>query len=1048
DLGGHSLLAVKVTSRVRQTLEVELGVDQMFSHPSLSALASAVGQAAKSNLPAITLASRDEPLPLSYAQQRLWFLAQMDGVSQAYHIPMGLRMQGKLDRATLRRALNRIVARHEALRTTFMLEHGQPMQRIAPADTGFVLQEHDLRSESDIEAALKALAEAEAGAPFDLAAGPLARGQLIRTTDDDHVLLVTMHHIVSDGWSQGILINEFSALYNAYRDGREDPLPPLAIQYADYTIWQRRWIDGEMLQAQASYWQQALTGGPVLLKLPTDRPRPAQQDFASAFTEVAIDASLTDELKALSARHGTTLFMTLLAGWAAVLARLSGQDDVVIGTPNANRTRAEVEPLIGFFVNTLAIRLKLSGEPTVSNWLQQVRQQTLDAQQHQDLPFEQIVEILNPPRSSAHTPIFQAVFAWHNNEGGKLELGDLTLEPVDAPYPVTKFDLTLNLSETNGAIVGGIEYAAALFDPATIERHRSYLLNLLRAMVDGDEQPVPRLSILSAAERERILTTWNATAAAYPRHMCIHEIVEEHARRSPKAVAVIHGGREITYRDLNAEANRLARYLRASGIGESNRVAILLRRSIGCIVAQLALVKCGAAFVTLDPGAPDARQHFIIDDCQARILITQSEIALSDAPGVMRVDLDQLATSDQSSSDLLLSVDSENPAHVSYTSGSTGHPKGVVVPHRAIGRVVLNNGYGDFRAEDRFAYSTNPAWDASTLEVWGALLNGASIAVIDQEDVLEPAQFGHALQANAVNVLWMGVGLFNQYAASLSDVWPRLRYLIVGGDALDPRVIARVLRDCAPHHLINGYGPTETTVFAATHEVEAVAEDARSVPIGRPISNTQIYILDSYLQPVPIGAVGEIYIGGDGVTLGYLNRPDLTAERFVVDPFSSEPNARMYKSGDLGRYDANGVIDFMGRNDTQVKLRGFRVELGEIEAKLLEQEGVREAVVLAREDQPGDKRLVAYLTMDAEIDTEALRAALSASLPEYMVPAAYVQLDTLPLTSNGKLDRKALPAPEDDAYGSRGYEAPVGETETALADIWAEVLRLERVGRH
>ncbi|MFC7519087.1 condensation domain-containing protein, partial [Herbaspirillum sp. GCM10030257] len=520
DLGGHSLLAMRVVSRIREVLGVELGVTELFTHTSLSALATAVGHAAQSELPAITLASRADALPLSFAQQRLWFLSQMEGVSQAYHIPLGLRMQGTLDRNALQQALDRIVARHEALRTTFVLEHGQPVQRIA-ADTGFVLQKHDLRNENDAETALSELAEAEAAAPFDLATGPLVRGRLIRMADDEHVLLVTMHHIVSDGWSQGVLINEFSALYNAFSNGKEDPLSPLSIQYADYAVWQRRWIDGEVLQAQAAYWQQTLAGAPALLELPTDRPRPAVQDYAGDVVGLELDAELTAGLKALSRRHGTTLFMTVLAGWAAVLSRLSGQDEVVIGTPMAGRLRAEVEPLMGLFLNTLALRIDLSGQRAVGKLLQHVKQQALAAQQHQDLPFEQVVELVKPERSLAHSPLFQVMFAWQNNDAGRLELPGIDCMPYGAQGSTAKFDLTLNLGEDGDVVAGGLEYATALFERASVERMLGYLQRALTAMVDNDSLQVAWLPLLDEQERTQLLVDWNATHADYPQDQCI-----------------------------------------------------------------------------------------------------------------------------------------------------------------------------------------------------------------------------------------------------------------------------------------------------------------------------------------------------------------------------------------------------------------------------------------------------------------------------------------------------------------------------------------------
>ena len=569
-------------------------------------------------------------------------------------------------------------------------------------------------------------------------------------------------------------------------------------------------------------------------------------------------------------------------------------------------------------------------------------------------------------------------------------------------------------------------------------------------MVADDAQAAARLPLLSEAERHQLLVEWNATGADYPRDKCVHELFEAQAARTPDAVAIVHEDAQLTYAELNAKANRLAHHLRGLGVKPDALVAIGLERSIELVLAELAILKCGAAYVPLDQNAPIKRQAFMIEDCEAQIVLTAKGQVVPEI-GVKRVDIDELTPTGQASHDPAVPVDSEATAYVMYTSGSTGQPKGVMIPHRAVGRLVLNNGYANFQASDRVAFAANPAFDASTMEVWAPLLNGGCIVVIDKAILIDPELFKHRLEHDAINVLWLTVALFNQYADILAEAFSRLRYLIVGGDVLDPRVIARVLQRSSPQHLINGYGPTETTTFAITYEVSEIPARPKSIPIGRPISNTRIYILDGHGEPVPIGVAGEIYIGGAGVARGYLNRPELTAERFVADPFAEEPDARMYKTGDLGRYLPDGTIEFLGRNDFQVKIRGFRIELGEIEARLAQHPAVREAVVLAREDGPGDKRLVAYYTVATEAEAagaEALRRHLSAALPEYMVPAAYVRLEALPLTANGKLDRKALPAPDGAAYAARGYEAPAGEIEMRLARIWAEVLGLERVGRH
>jgi amino acid adenylation domain-containing protein len=1062
ELGGHSLVAVRVISRLRQALGVEVELAHFFARPILAEFAAGLREGARSLPPPIIAAGRDEPLPLSFAQQRLWFLAQIEGVSESYHIPVGLRLTGELDVGALRRALDRLVARHEALRTTFASVDGQPVQRIAAEDSVFDLREHDLRQHSDTEGALQRLAVEEAATAFDLQAGPLIRGRLIRLADREHVLLVTMHHIVSDGWSMVVLNSELSALYAAFRNGQADPLPALAIQYPDYAVWQRRWLTGEVLQAQRDYWQRTLAGAPAVLELPTDHRRPIQQDYAGAFVALELDDSLTAGLKALSKRHDATLFITLLAGWAAVLSRLSGQDDVVIGAPFANRGSVEVDPLIGFFVNSLALRVDLSGRPVVGELLQRVKARVLEAQQHQDLPLQQVLEIVRPPRSAAHMPVFQVMFAWQNAGESDLDLAGLKVAPVRPPYSAAIFDLTLSLAEAGGRIAGTLGYATALFDRTTADRHAGYLRSLLEAMVADDAGVVDQLPLLSEAERHQLLVAWNATEAEYPQDKCVHELFEAQAAQRPDAIAVVHNDAQLTYAELNARANRLAHHLRTLGVQPDSLVAICVERSLEMAVALLAILKAGGAYVPLDPAYPAERLAYMLDDSAPVAVLTHAQ-AQARLPAAFEratvaapvIDLDadvalwaNLPDSNPDRTDIGLT--SRHLAYVMYTSGSTGQPKGVMIAHRAVGRLVLNNGYADFQPGDRVAFASNPAFDASTMEVWAPLLNGGGIVVIDQAILLDPELFRHRLEHQAINVLWLTAALFQQYADTLAGALSRLRYLIVGGDVLDPRVIAHVLQRSPPQHLLNGYGPTETTTFAVTHQVREIPAGPGGIPIGRPISNTRIYILDGNGEPVPIGVAGEIYIGGAGVARGYLNRPELTAARFLADPFAGEPDARMYKSGDLGRYLPDGNIEFLGRRDFQVKIRGFRIELGEIEARLSSYAGVREAVVLAREEGPGEKRLVGYYTSVSgeSIAVEALRAHLCSALPEYMVPAAYVRLDALPLTPNGKLDRKALPAPDGAAYAARGYEAPAGEVETRLARIWAELLKLDRVGRH
>ncbi|QPB24417.1 amino acid adenylation domain-containing protein (plasmid) [Rhizobium sp. 007] len=1061
ELGGHSLLAVQLLSRLSQAVGVELPLTRLFATPVLSDLAESIvevlSRAGPQELPAIVAVSRHEPLVLSFAQQRLWFLAQLDEGSTNYHIPLALRLRGRLDRTVWQRSLDRLFARHEALRSVFVAPQGKPRVEVLPPDAGLPVTVHDLHGLPDADAVLSELCDEEMHSPFDLARGPLIRGRLIRLAEDEHVFLLTQHHIVSDGWSMGVLVRELSQLYRAFEAGEDDPLPPLAIQYPDYAAWQRQWLSGERLQSQAQYWRNALANAPARLALPTDRARPAQQSFAGASVPVVIDQDLTRGLKRLSRQHGTTLFMTVLAAWAAVLSRLSGQDDIVIGVPTANRGRREIEELIGFFVNTLALRVDLSGEPDVSQLLERTRRTALAAQEHQDLPFEQVVEIVKPPRHLDHTPLFQVMLAWQNNTVGSLDLPGLRVEAAGEGLDQVKFDLELSLGEHGEEIAGTFGYATALFDEATIERQRGYLLALLRAMVADAGQPVGRIDILPAEERTYLLEDLNRTDAAYPSERCVHELFEAQVQRAPDAVAVVHEDETLSYGELNARANRLAHHLIALGVKPGDSLATMLDRSVSLVVAQLAILKAGGVYVPIDRALPSARQEWLIADCAARLVLSESDDGDLVEATIPVLPIEPLMVGTGASADLGIALSADAAAYVMYTSGSTGLPKGVVVPHRAVNRLVISNGYAKIDAGDRVAWAGNPAFDASTFEVWAPLLNGGCIVAMDSSTVLDAASFSKALERQKVTSLFLTTALFNEYTSSIAPTLAQLKYLLCGGERNASPAFLKLLREQGPVRLIHCYGPTETTTFAATYTVRPIQGGVLSVPIGRPIANTRVYLLDGHGGPVPFGAVGELYIGGAGVARGYLNRPDLTAERFLADPFSDEAGARMYRTGDLARYLPDGNLEFLGRNDDQVKIRGFRIEPGEIAARLCEHERVRDAAVVAHEDGAGDKRLVAYVVAGSTDGSDeadgaglaaSLRAHLGGRLPDYMVPSAFVRLEALPLTANGKLDRKGLPAPADDAYARRSYEAPQGGIETALAGIWAELLGVERVGRH
>ncbi|MGH8082292.1 MAG: amino acid adenylation domain-containing protein, partial [Lysobacter sp.] len=1012
---------------------------------------------------------RGGPLPLSFAQQRLWFLAQLEGVSATYHIPLSLRLHGPLDRDALQASLDRLFARHESLRTVFVAVDGKPHAQLLPPDSGLPLIVHDLRTDPEPSARLRDIAAEELHAPFDLARGPLIRARLLRLAEEEHELLITQHHIVSDGWSIAILARELGAIYSAIRQQRADALPPLSIQYPDYAAWQQQWLQGPRLQQQIDYWRRSLAGAPVLLDLPTDRPRPPQQSFAAACLPLRLDAQLSQALKRVSQAHGATLFMTVLAAWSAVLGRLSGQTDLLIGTPNANRNRAEIQPLIGFFVNTLALRIDLSGDPSLAELLARVRGAALAAQDHQDLPFERVVEALQPPRRLDHTPLFQVLFAWQNNEESVFELDGLHAQPPQMAIDTLKFDLELHLSETADGIGGTLYYSTALFDASTVERQLGYLLAVLKAMVADDGRAVAAVDLLAPAERNLLLHDFNSSAAPNAPDLCVHELFERQAQASPDAVAVVHRGRSLSYAQLDSLAERLARALVAQGVGPGRPVALCVERGIEMIVALVAILKAGGAYVPLDPAYPRERLLQILDDAGATVLIGDSagREALGVLPpnGPALLDLDAFDLDTDASRSGASQTDDLDPrangltpdhlAYVIYTSGSTGVPKGVAMPHRPLINLLCWQN-AQLPAAQTVLQFAALGFDVAFQEIFGALCSGGTLNLIDAQARLDFRGLPNALARERIQRLhlpYIALQSLAEASADLDDTQlaplrAHLREIIVAGEQLriTPQIrrLFRRLPECRLH---NHYGPTESHVVSAHTLAGEVDDWPDHVPIGRPIAHSRLYLLDGHGQPVPLGAVGELYIGGAGVARGYWNQPQLSAERFLTDPFAAEPGARMYRSGDLARCRSDGSLVFLGRNDHQVKIRGFRIELGEIEAQLTKVAGVSEAVVHAREDNPGDKRLVAYLVGSDLPQSADLRATLARELPEYMIPAAYVVLDRLPLTASGKLDRQALPAPDLDAFAQRTYEAPQGAVETALAQIWAELLQVEQVGR-
>lgn len=901
-------------------------------------------------------------VPLSYAQQRLWFLDQLAPGSAFYNMPIALRLRMPLEVPALTRTLNEIVRRHEVLRTTFETRDGRPVQVIAP-QLAIAVRETDLAHlpADEREAQAQRLATVESREPFDLTLGPLFRAGLVCLGPQDHVLLLTLHHIIADGWSLGVLFHELSELYAAFAAGRPSPLPDLSIQFADYARWQRRLLDGPVLHDQLAYWTRQLAGLPELV-VPTDRARPAIATFRGARRFFTITEDILRPSTALSRATGTTLFMVLLAAFEVLLCRYSGQEDFPVGVPIANRTRKDNEALIGFFVNTLVLRADLSGDPSFSELLVRVRESALAAYDHQDLPFERLVEELAPARDAARIPLIQVMFALQNASASSAgALAQPSIEVMAVERGTANFDLVLDLWEQDRELGGRIEYSTDLFDDDTIERLLDHFRVLLANATTSPHERVSALAMLTQIERRRILADWNATATAYPAEMSLSRLFEEQVVAAPAHDALRFEGESMTYGEVDAQANRIAHRLREVGVGEGDLVAVHLERSVGLVLTLLGILKAGAAYVPLDVTYPEARKAAMLSDACPRAIVTTRALGslLPAAEATLVVLDDDAAMRAASVEPVAATRTGADPAYVMYTSGSTGVPKGIVVPQRAVSRLVRNTNYIDIGPEDRIAQASNASFDAFTFEMWGALLNGALLVGVPKEVALSPTDLAAHLREHRITTLFLTTALFNQVATTCPQAFSGLEHLLFGGEAVDPRCVREVLSHGAPRRLLHVYGPTECTTFATWHLVEHLEPGATTVPIGRPVANTTAYVLDVHGQPVPVGVAGELHLGGAGLALGYLGQPERTAESFVASPFG-----RLYRTGDLVRLRGDGALEFLGRRDTQVKLRGHRVELGEIEATLVQHPAVRGARVIQRATNDGDRRIVAYLVLD------------------------------------------------------------------------------------
>ena len=971
--------------------------------------------------------------PLSFSQLREWILVQLEPHTPAYNIPGGARVLGPLDPAVFEASVREIVRRHETLRTTFAETGGEPVQVIAPPGE-FLVPRIDLSAlpPDAREAEAARLTAFEQALPFDLARGPLLRVALVRLAPEDHLALFTMHHIISDGWSLGVFRRELVALYDAFSRGLPSPLPPLPLQYADFAAWQRERLQGEALDEQIAWWRGQLAGSPPLLPLPTDRPRPPVQTNRGATVSFALPSEIVPALRAAAQAQGASLFMALLAGFAALLARWSGEDDVPVGTYTGNRARSELEGLIGFFINTLVLRTRLDDGPAFRPLLARVREVTLGAFAHQDLPFEGLLEALHPERDLSHTPLFQHLLVLQNFPAEPVRMADVRLAPLALENDHASFDVSLYLEEAGDRVTGAAQYNVDLFDAATIERLTRHLGTLLEAAVREPDRPVHELPLLSPEEKGQLLGDWSGAPAAAPAaDSPVHVLFEIQADRTPGSVAVEAGDRRMTYAELNNRANRLARHLRKLGVGTDVLVGLAAERSPEALVGMLGILKAGGAYLPLDPDYPEDRRAFMVEDSGARLVLT-------------RQILEGGQWEEESPDPLGIRAPAESAAYLIYTSGSTGRPKGVVVPHRALASYTADAAtvYGVGPGERVLQFATL-AFDTSAEEIWPALATGATL-VLRPEGMLDSVpRFLAEVDRLGITLLNLPTAYWHELAAGAEGAaLPKLRRIVIGGEKALPEPLAAWRRSGQSAQVVNTYGPTETTIVATRHELEGGADG--EIPIGRPISGTRVYVVGRAFEPAPPGAAGELLIGGSGLSRGYLGRPDLTAAAFVPDPFTGEPGARLYRSGDLVRFRPGGVLEFLGRVDAQVKVRGFRIEPGEIESILGTHPAVRAAAVAA-----DDNRLIAWIVPEgAEPPTTTeLRRFLAERLPEHMIPAVFVPLEAFPLTPSGKLDPRALPKPEGDRPRlEKEYIPPASEVEEALAAIWAEALGVERVG--
>jgi amino acid adenylation domain-containing protein len=1057
ELGGHSLLAVRLISAIRKAFKAELPISDVFDYPTVAALAARLdlqqtaGDNATTLLPAVGSHTRPAQIPLSFSQERLWFIDQLEGSVQ-YHVPAVLKLRGKLNASALNKALGEIIKRHEVLRTTIYQENGQAWQKIE-AITGDVMTQIDGSPYRDDPSALKSLIKELISVPFDLAKDLKLRAHLITIKEEEYILIVTLHHIASDGWSRSILVGELVELYTAYTTGRRENLPPLPVQYADYAIWQRSYLEGEVLQSKLSYWKEKLQNVSPL-ELPTDHLRPAVQSSRGSLVHFSINQDISGKLQTLSQEQGVTLYMTLLSAFKVLLYRYSGQEDICVGTPIAGRQQQELEGLIGFFVNTLALRSQVEGELSFTELLQAVKVTTLEAYANQEIPFEKVVEAVATERDLSRNPLFQVMFIMRNQPDiPELRLGDVELSRAGHEHTTSLFDLSFFITETPNGLQLHIEYSTDLFSTATIQKMAAYFQLLLTSIIEAPQSRVESIKMLGSAEEDVILSYSSPLSNSYPL-LSIVDLFAAQVLQSGDSAAIIDGNTSLTYKELDQRSNRQARYLQSKGLEVGMLVLLFLDRGIEMMISILAILKAGGAYVPLDPSYPQERITFMLEDTRARLAICSKEHKIKlqhfTALEIIEPDgADAAAIASTLETQLQFTISPDQLAYVIYTSGSTGKPKGVLVEHKSVVSLVKEVDYVNPGPEDTLLVTGSPSFDATTFEYWSMLLNGGRLVLCSEEELLDNNRLKEQISRHGVTMMWFTSSWFNQLTDTDISLFEGLKTILVGGEQLSEEHIRKFRKHYKDIKLINGYGPTENTTFSLTHDIGELPEQ-ETIPIGKPLSNRQAYVLSKSQELVPVGVPGEICLGGAGLSRGYLNRPELTEEKFITiaDPTNKQTTTRIYRTGDLGRWLTDGTLEYLGRIDEQVKIRGYRIEPGEIESVILQSGKVKQAVVVAKPDGRGSKRLVGYVVGEEGFSKAELNQYLSQRLPEYMVPAIWMELASIPLTANGKTDKQALPEIDISQELTLGYVAPETELERKLASIWQELLGVERVGVH